>query len=39
MTTPLQRMFQGAQIQEAAMLPGNRFFVRRLAAFDWRRLR
>jgi hypothetical protein len=31
MTTPLKRMFQGAQTQEAAMLPGNRFFVRRLA--------
>jgi hypothetical protein len=31
MTTPLKRMFQGAQPQDAAMLPGNRFFVRRLA--------
>ena len=31
MTTPLKRLFQGGQTQEAAMLPGNRFFVRRLA--------
>jgi len=30
MTTPLKRPFQGGQTLEAAMLPGNRFFVRRL---------
>jgi hypothetical protein len=31
MTSPLSRLFKEAQPQEAAMLPGNRFFVRRLA--------
>jgi len=31
MTSPLTRAFTGPKPQEAAMLPGNRFFVRRLA--------
>ena len=31
MTSPLTRLFKDAKPQEAAMLPGNRFFVRRLA--------
>ena len=31
MTSPLSRLFKDAKPQEAAMLPGNRFFVRRLA--------
>mgnify|MGYP003334669459 FL=1 len=31
MTSLLTRAFKGPQQQEAAMLPGNRFFVRRLA--------
>jgi Fe2+ transport system protein FeoA len=30
MTSPLSRLFKDAKPQEAAMLPGNRFFVRRL---------
>lgn len=30
MTSPLSRLFKAAKPQEAAMLPGNRFFVRRL---------
>ena len=30
MTSPLTRAFMGPKPQEAAMLPGNRFFVRRL---------
>jgi hypothetical protein len=31
MTSPFTRAFTGPKPQEAAMLPGNRFFVRRLA--------
>ena len=31
MTSPLSRLFKDAKPQEAAMLPGNRFFVRRLS--------
>ncbi len=31
MTSPFSRLFKDAKPQEAAMLPGNRFFVRRLA--------
>jgi hypothetical protein len=31
MTSPFTRLFKDAKPQEAAMLPGNRFFVRRLA--------
>ncbi|MEY3392813.1 MAG: hypothetical protein RLZZ322_1662 [Verrucomicrobiota bacterium] len=31
MTSPLSRFLTGPKPQEAAMLPGNRFFVRRLA--------
>lgn len=31
MTSPLSRLFKDAHPQAAAMLPGNRFFVRRLA--------
>ena len=30
MTSPLSRLFKDTKPQEAAMLPGNRFFVRRL---------
>jgi len=29
--TSLSRLFKDAKPQEAAMLPGNRFFVRRLS--------